>query len=253
MTGKAEQILHGLNESQRQAVEAIDGPVVVLAGPGSGKTRVITHRVAYLTEVCGVRPYNILAVTFTNKAASEMKHRLHALIGDKADHLNSGTFHSICSKLLRIEGEQIGIPGKYVIYDDSDQMALIKQVIKQLKINDKLYSARGLLSQISSAKSKLLDPHGFAANAKSYYAEIVGRVYEAYQNLLQSNRALDFDDLLMMAVRLFDQCPEVRAKYQSRFVHVVVDEFQDTNLAQYTLIKQITGPYRNICVVGDPD
>ncbi|MBI2864370.1 MAG: UvrD-helicase domain-containing protein, partial [Chloroflexi bacterium] len=253
MVSKAEQILHGLNEAQREAVEAIQGPLVVLAGPGSGKTRVITHRVAYLIEVCGVRPYNILAVTFTNKAANEMIGRLRGLIGEAVAHLNIGTFHSVCSKLLRIEGERIGIDSKYVIYDDADQLAVIKQAIKQLKIDEKLYSARGLLSQISSAKSKLLDPQAFGSRAQSYYEEVVGRVYEVYQNLLQSNRALDFDDLLMMAVRLFDERAEVREKYQSRFVHVVVDEFQDTNLAQNTLIKQLTGPYRNVCVVGDPD
>jgi len=246
-------ILDELNPSQKEAVEAINGPVLILAGPGSGKTRVITHRVAYLIKVCGVSPRRILAVTFTNKAARVMEERLHKLVGESARDLTLGTFHAICARILRQSGRPIGIDPRFVIYDDEDQISLIKRSLKEIGLDPKQYAPRAISSAISVAKSHLLNSSDYIERSHSYFEEIVGRVYERYQQLLTGSSALDFDDLLMKAVLLFQQHPDTLSQYQKKYQYVQVDEFQDTNLTQYELVKQVAGEYRNVCVVGDPD
>ncbi|MCD6568444.1 MAG: UvrD-helicase domain-containing protein [Dehalococcoidia bacterium] len=246
-------VLSGLNSAQKQAVETVDGPVLVLAGPGSGKTRVITHRIAYLVRLCGVDPHQIMAVTFTNKAAREMKSRLEQLVSQACDALTVGTFHAICARILRIEGKAIGLDSRFIIYDDADQMNLIKRCLQELNIDHKQYSPRVVLSSISAAKSRLVGPERYSMQANSYFEEIVLRVYQLYQSLLAQNRAVDFDDLLMKTVQLFEKHPQVLDGYRSRYLHILVDEFQDTNVAQYALVRQLAGKDHDICVVGDPD
>ncbi len=246
-------ILATLNPAQRQAVETIEGPLLILAGPGSGKTRVITHRVAYLIKVCGMNPSHIMAVTFTNKAAREMRERLDQLLGQEVGALTLGTFHAICARILHREGKVMGLDPGFVIYDDEDQLNLIKQSLQDVNLDPKQYAPRTLQSAISAAKSHLLSPEDYAQRTQSYFEEIVHRIYQRYQQLLGQNKAVDFDDLLMKTVQLFDSQPEILSRYQSRYVHILVDEFQDTNVSQYTLIKQLAGKYHNICVVGDPD
>ncbi|HEY79173.1 MAG TPA: UvrD-helicase domain-containing protein [Dehalococcoidia bacterium] len=246
-------ILKELNPAQREAVEAIGGPVLILAGPGSGKTRVIAHRVAYLIKVCGVSPRRIMAVTFTNKAAREMAERVHRLVSGSARDLTIGTFHAICARILRRDGRAIGVDPGFVIYDDDDQITVIKRSIQEIGLDPKQYAPRAIASAISAAKSHMLTPDEYLKNGRSYFEEVVGRVYERYQQLLAGSSALDFDDLLLQAARLFKNHPEVLTKYQERYLHILVDEFQDTNLTQYELVKQLSGKYRNLCVVGDPD
>jgi len=246
-------ILAELNPAQREAVEAINGPVLILAGPGSGKTRVIAHRVAYLVKVCDVSPRRIMAVTFTNKAAREMEERLHRLVSGSVRDLTLGTFHAICARILRREGKAIGIDPKFVIYDEEDQISLLKRSIQGVGLDPKQYAPRAIASAITAAKSRMLAPQDYLERSHSYFEEVVGRVYERYQQLLTDSSALDFDDLLMKVVQLFRNCPEILSRYQTRYLHLLVDEFQDTNLVQYELIKQLGGRYRNICVVGDPD
>jgi DNA helicase-2/ATP-dependent DNA helicase PcrA len=246
-------ILAELNPAQKEAVEAISGPVLILAGPGSGKTRVIAHRVAYLIKVCGISPYRIMAVTFTNKAAREMEERLHRLIGSAVGDLTIGTFHAICARILRRDGKAIDIDPRFVIYDEDDQISVIKQAIQEIGLDPKQYVPRAIASAITSAKSRMLTPQDYIQHTRSYFEEVVGRVYERYRELLAESNAVDFDDLLMKTVQLFRNSPETLSKYQSRYLHILVDEFQDTNLVQYELIKQLGEKRHNICVVGDPD
>jgi DNA helicase-2/ATP-dependent DNA helicase PcrA len=246
-------ILAELNPAQREAVEAINGPVLILAGPGSGKTRVIAHRVAYLITVCRISPHRIMAVTFTNKAAREMEERLHRLIGGVVGDLTIGTFHAICARILRRDGKTMGIDPRFVIYDEEDQLSLLKQSIQGIGLDPKQYVPRAIASAITAAKSRMLTPQDYIQRTRSYFEEVAGRVYEHYQQLLEESSALDFDDLLMKAVQLFRNSPETLAKYHSRYLHILVDEFQDTNLVQYELIRHLGGERRNICVVGDPD
>jgi len=246
-------ILAELNPAQREAVEAIGGPVLILAGPGSGKTRVIAHRVAYLIKVCGVSPHRIMAVTFTNKAAREMEERLHRLVSGLVKDLTIGTFHAVCARILRHDGKAIGVDPKFVIYDEEDQTSLIKRSIQEVGLDPKQYAPGAIKSAISAAKSRMLTPEDYGQRSRSYFDEVVGRVYERYQQLLTESNALDFDDLLMKVALLFRKSPETLSKYQTRYLHLLVDEFQDTNLTQYELIKQLGGKHRNICVVGDPD
>ncbi|GAJ15281.1 unnamed protein product, partial [marine sediment metagenome] len=201
-------ILADLNPAQREAVEAINGPVLILAGPGSGKTRVIAHRVAYLIRVCGVSPHGIMAVTFTNKAAREMEARLHRLVSGSVRDLTLGTFHAICARILRREGRAIGIDPRFVIYDDEDQLSLLKRGIQEVGLDPKQYAPRAIASAITSAKSRMLTPQDYIQSTHSYFEEVVGRVYERYQQLLTESNALDFDDLLMKAVQLFRNSPE---------------------------------------------
>ena len=246
-------ILEGLNPAQREAAETTEGPVLIIAGPGSGKTRVITYRIAYLVRVTGVSPHRIAAVTFTNKAAREMRERLDRLLGTRAGGLTCSTFHALCVAILRKEGSAIGVDRDFAIYDQEDQISLLKRSMEEANLDPKRYPVRAVLNAISQAKSNLLDPSEYAKTVGSYYEEIVQRVYERYQGLLSRSKALDFDDLLLKAVRLFEQAPEVLRQYQDRYLHLMVDEFQDTNVVQYTLAKLLAGKYRNICVVGDPD
>lgn len=246
-------ILATLNPVQREAVEATEGPVLILAGPGSGKTRVITHRVAYLVRGCGVNPHHIMAVTFTNKAAWEMKERLEQLLGQAVEALTLGTFHAICARILRREGKATGLNAGFVIYDDEDQLKLIKQSLQEINLDPKQYAPRALQSAISAAKSRLISAEGYAQQIQSYFEEVVQRVYQHYQQLLSQSEAVDFDDLLMKTVELFRNHLQILNRYQSRYLHILVDEFQDTNIAQYMLIKQLAGKHHNICVVGDPD
>ena len=244
-------ILANLNPAQREAVQAIEGPVLVLAGPGSGKTRVLIHRVAYLIQVCGIPPYNIMAVTFTNKAAREMKERLHHLIGRQLRGLTIGTFHATCARILRREARHLGLERSFLIYDDGDQLSLIKQAVKELDLDDKMYRPTALQGAIRRAKQELIGPDAYAP--QTYWHEVARRVYARYQELLRANNALDFDDLLMATAQLFREHPEVLERYQRRYLHILVDEFQDTNMAQYELLKLLAGKHRNLFVVGDED
>ncbi len=253
-TPAASPILAPLNPRQREAVERADGPLLIIAGPGSGKTRVIAHRVAYLISEQRVHPRRILAVTFTNKAAREMRDRVFALVGrERAEDITLGTFHAVCARTLRIDGEQIGVPRTFTIYDDADQIAAVKQVMKDLTLDTHRIAPRAVLAAISRAKSELQGPRQFAALVADYFQEVTSRVFVRYQELLEQNSALDFDDLLNKTVELFQERPEVLEKYARRYLHVHIDEFQDTNIAQYVLAKQWASHHRNICVVGDPD
>ncbi len=249
----ADRILEGLNDNQRDAVTAIDGPLLIIAGPGSGKTRVITHRIAYLVRVVGITPYRIAAVTFTNKAAREMRQRLVPLLGQAAEQLTASTFHAFCANVLRREGEHVGLDRDFVIYDDTDQMALVKRALTELELDPKRFPPRSVLSGISAAKSELLGVEGLAHRSGSYWDEIVVRTYERYEDLLRQCSAVDFDDLLLKTYQLFERVPDVAQKYRERYVHFMIDEFQDTNVAQYAIAKQLARHHLNICVVGDPD
>ncbi len=245
--------LDSLNPPQRQAVTTVHGPVLVLAGPGSGKTRVLTHRIAYLVDEMGAPPYRILAVTFTNKAADVMKERTRALLGMDAglQGLSIGTFHRICARFLRVQADKIGLNPRYVIFDTDDQLQVIKQALKDLNLDDKRNRPRPILSAISRAKNELLLPSQYPV--ETYWDEMVKRVYERYQQLLHLSSALDFDDLLMKAVFMLRDHPDIRDYYQHRYDFILVDEFQDTNTAQYELVKLLGGAHRNIFVVGDED
>jgi DNA helicase-2/ATP-dependent DNA helicase PcrA len=247
-------LLKNLNEAQRKAVQVGSGPVLVLAGPGSGKTRVLTHRIAYLIDSGGVDPYNILAVTFTNKAAREMRERLDALLGvGRAAALTVGTFHAICSRFLRRDIHHLGRERDFAIYDADDQQRLMKRVLKDLNLDEKKYPPRAIHATISRAKNELVAAEEYARLGRTYYDEIVARCFAHYQKLLRESNALDFDDLLVETVRLFEQHPQVLAKYQDRYVYILADEYQDTNRAQYVLLKQLAARNRNIFVVGDED
>jgi len=245
-------LLDKLNPQQRQAVTAGTGPVLVLAGPGSGKTRVLTQRVAYLIAHEGVRPYQMLAVTFTNKAAREMGNRVRDMLGELAsDGLWLGTFHSVCARLLRREAEQLPFDASFVIYDDDDQQRLVKAAIRDLNLDDKTYRPPAVHGAISRAKNDLIFPADYPV--QTYRDEVVKRVYTRYQELLKQNNAVDFDDLLLWTAHLLSEFPTVREKYSNRFHHVLVDEFQDTNFAQYVLLKHLASGHNNIFCVGDPD
>jgi DNA helicase-2/ATP-dependent DNA helicase PcrA len=244
-------LLHSLNPQQQQAVTASMGPVLVLAGPGSGKTRVLTHRIAYLIHERLVNPYNILAVTFTNKAAREMQNRVTSLIGERIQGLTLGTFHSVCARILRREADNLPFSSNFVIFDSDDQLGLVKRAIKDLGLNDKTYTPRSVHAAISNAKNELYLPDEFPVN--TYKDEAIRRVYRQYQKMLLTNNALDFDDLLLWTAYLLSEFPEVREKYSRRYEHILVDEFQDTNTAQFLLLKHLASFHRNIFVVGDTD
>ncbi|MDB5080356.1 MAG: UvrD/REP helicase [Chloroflexi bacterium] len=253
-------ILEGLNPAQREAAGTIAGPVLILAGPGSGKTRVLTHRIAYMISEARPRidPHRLLAVTFTNKAAREMRDRLEKLIktqfgegSEVAKYLTVGTFHSVCVRILRTEATNIGLDRNFAIYDDGDQLSIVKAAMAAVGLNDKQYSPRAILSLISSAKSNLRTPADLQSASHSYFEEVVARVYPRYQELLRMNRALDFDDLINMTVQLFTERPDVLERYQERYRYIMVDEYQDTNMVQYKLISLLASKYKNLCVVGD--
>lgn len=243
-----------LNEQQRQGVFTTDGPVLLLAGAGSGKTRVLTHRVAYLIEEKDVNPYNILAITFTNKAAAEMRERVDRLVGIDAGGAWIMTFHAACIRILRRYIERIGYASGFTIYDTDDQKAIMRQVLKKLDLDPKFYKDRSVLSQISSAKDELISPDEFELAAGSdYHKRKIAEAYREYQKQLKSNNALDFDDIICKTVELFGSCPEVLDYYSGRFQYIMVDEYQDTNTAQFKLISLLASRFRNLCVVGDDD
>ena len=242
-----------LNEAQRRAVETPGGPLMILAGPGSGKTRVIAHRIAYLVRDQHIHPWRILAVTFTNKAAREMRERVEGLLGPEAHDLTMGTFHSICARILRRDGEGIGLPRDFAIYDTDDQASLVRSIEAELSIDQKRFQPRAVLSAISSAKNERKDAAAFHRQADNYFEEVVGRIFERYQDALKRAGAVDFDDLLGRTLDLFETSPEVQQRYADRYLHVLIDEFQDTNLVQYELSRQLSNIHRNLTVVGDPD
>jgi DNA helicase-2/ATP-dependent DNA helicase PcrA len=244
--------LDKLNPAQKSAVSAGDGPVLVLAGPGSGKTRVLTQRIAYLIGYQGIRPYQMLAVTFTNKAAREMEKRVQQLLGDEMTRgLLLGTFHSTCARILRREAERLPVNSDFVIFDSDDQQSVVKNAIKELNLNDKVYRPVAVHAAISRAKNELIGPNDFPI--VTYRDEAVKRIYKRYQELLQASNGVDFDDLLLMTTNLLADNPDIREKYAQRFRHVLVDEFQDTNIAQYNLIKYLSSVHHNVFCVGDPD
>jgi DNA helicase-2/ATP-dependent DNA helicase PcrA len=259
-----QDILDGLNEQQKEAVTIANGPLLIIAGAGSGKTKTLTHRVAYLIKNHQVSPRNILAVTFTNKAAGEMRERILKILYPEASHNfkyslyhnndqlpTIGTFHAICSKILRSEIEVLGYEKSFHIIDDQDQQALMKRVLKELEIDPQQFNPRAILAAIGKAKNELITSDEFESRANGYYEEIVAKTYKRYQSQLKENNGLDFDDILMFMVQIFQRFPNVLAKYQKQFKYILVDEYQDTNRAQYLLINMLAGKHRNLCVVGD--
>ncbi|MFN7251374.1 MAG: DNA helicase PcrA [Anaerobacillus sp.] len=246
-------ILNGLNTEQRAAVQHTDGALLIMAGAGSGKTRVLTNRIAYLIGEKEVAPWSILAITFTNKAAKEMKERVKKITGPIAEDIWISTFHSMCVRILRRDIDRIGVKRNFTILDPGDQLSVIKQILKQKNIDSKKFEPRSLLGSISSAKNELKTVKDYLKIAKGPYESTVADVYEAYQKELRKNHALDFDDLIMTTIQLFTQVPEVLEFYQRKFQYIHVDEYQDTNRAQYMLVKMLAARYKNICVVGDSD
>ncbi len=243
-----------LNEPQREAVLHADGPLLILAGAGSGKTRVLTHRIAYLIEELGVNPWNILAITFTNKAAGEMRQRADDLVGFGSESIWVSTFHSMCVRILRRFIDRLGYDSRFTIYDTDDQKTLMKAVCKKVDIDTKRFKERMLLSVISSAKNEMILPEEFELNAGGDFAQLkIAKVYREYEAQLKANNALDFDDLLVKTVQLLQTQPDVRENYQERFRYIMVDEYQDTNTVQFKLVSLLAGKYRNLCVVGDDD
>ncbi|OEF97027.1 DNA helicase PcrA [Desulfuribacillus alkaliarsenatis] len=245
-------LLEGLNPEQKQAVTTINGPLLIMAGAGSGKTRVLTHRVAHLIGK-GVAPWNILAVTFTNKAAKEMKERVQNIVGSKGYDVWVSTFHSLCVRILRKDIDKIGYETGFTILDSSDQLSVIKGIMKAENLDVKKFDPRGILSLISQGKNELLTPEAFSRRFTGYFESIAAQVYEKYQKKLKSNNALDFDDIIMLTVKLFKDNPEVLEFYQRKFVYIHIDEYQDTNRAQYILVQLLADYHKNICVVGDYD
>ena len=251
----SDHLLEGLNPEQKRAVETTEGPLLIQAGAGSGKTKTLTHRLAYLIATQRATPYNILAVTFTNKAAKEMRARVAELSGDNADNRGfmpyMGTFHGICVRLLRQDGESIGIPRSFVIFDESDRQAAIKQVSKQLMLDEKTFPARAMSGMISSAKNEMLSSEEYSSIAKSPAQLTAAKIFPHYQKSLKDASALDFDDLINRTVEMLKSQPEIRKKWQDQFRYIMIDEYQDTNAAQYQLVKLLTNEHNNIAVVGD--
>lgn len=248
-----EKLLNGLNPEQQNAVKATDGPLLLMAGAGSGKTRVLTHRIAYLIVEKRVNPYNILAITFTNKAAREMKERISKMMGGAAEEIWISTFHSMCVRILRRDIDRMGFNRNFTILDTTDQQSVVKSILKDKNIDPKKFDPRAILGSISSAKNELIDPEEFKKTAGGYFEQVVSDVYEEYQKRLRKNQALDFDDLIMMTIQLFTRVPQVLEYYQRKFQYIHVDEYQDTNRAQYMLVKLLANRFQNLCVVGDSD
>lgn len=248
-------LFDGLNSAQGEAVQTVSGPLLILAGAGSGKTKTLTHRIAYLISHEAIYPSEILAVTFTNKAAREMRERLGLLLGQNSSNRSfmpwMGTFHGICVRMLRVEGEAIGIPKNFVIYDEDDRQGLVKQAMKQLSISDSEIKAKTVSGIISSSKNEMVGPEDYEATASLPYQKNISRIYKRYEKLRKVAKALDFDDLLLETVRLFREKSDIRIKWQKNFKHILIDEYQDTNAAQYNIIKLLVNELRNICVVGD--
>ena len=247
----------GLNPMQQEAVYCTEGPLLVLAGAGSGKTRVLTHRIAYLIEEKGINPWNIMAITFTNKAANEMRERVDKIVGFGSDSIWVSTFHSSCVRILRRFIDRLGYGTNFTIYDADDQKTLMKDICKRLNIDTKMYKEKMLLAAISSAKDEMISPEEYRLNmiadSQDLNKKTVARVYEAYQKQLHQNNALDFDDLLVKTVELFQNCPDVLEYYQEKFRYIMVDEYQDTNTVQFKFVSLLASKYKNLCVVGDDD
>jgi len=248
-----DRLLAGLNKEQQQAVKTTEGPLLIMAGAGSGKTRVLTHRIAYILLGKGVNPYNILAITFTNKAAREMKERINVILGGAADEIWISTFHSMCVRILRRDIDRIGINRNFTILDTTDQLSVIKGILKDKNIDSKKFDPRGILSAISSAKNELIDAKQYGKYTGNYFENIVSDVFEEYEKRLLKNHSLDFDDLIMKTIQLFKRVPEVLEYYQRKFQYIHVDEYQDTNKAQYQLVHLLAAKFQNLCVVGDSD
>lgn len=250
---RAKELLKGMNPRQAEAVQLTEGPLLIMAGAGSGKTRVLTHRIAYLIEEKGVNPWNILAITFTNKAAKEMKERVINLMEAGGEDVWISTFHSMCVRILRRDVDHIGYSKNFTIIDSSEQLTLMKRVVKEQNIDPKKYDPRSILGAISNAKNELLTVAAYSARQGSLFEDIVARCYDLYQKELRRNQCLDFDDLIMLTIRLFQDNPEILQYYQRKFHYIHVDEYQDTNHAQYTLVNLLAAGFRNLCVVGDAD
>lgn len=261
MTGA--DIIKGLNEKQKEAVTTVKGPLLIVAGPGSGKTRVLTHRIAYLIKECKINPSSILGVTFTNKAAQEMRIRLAALLGEKNTEIRKnifslsgptmGTFHSLGNMILRREAKALNRKSDFVIYDEDDSVSLIKKAMEALQINPKQFNPKSVKYAISAAKNELINEKQYQAEAHGFWQENIAKIYQEYQTSIEKNNAFDFDDLIGKMIELFKENPAILEKYQQRFIYIMIDEYQDTNFAQYTLIKMLAEKHRNICVVGDTD
>lgn len=248
-----EELINGLNDKQKEAVLATDGPCLVIAGAGSGKTKVLTHKIAYDIE-SGIKPWNILAITFTNKAANEMKERTEKLIGDAAKDLWMGTFHSICVRILRRYIDRIGYKTDFVIFDTSDQKTLIKECLKTLKVDDKIFTDRGVLSEISNGKNEMLEPKAYGVKyAGDFRKKTIAEIYELYQRRLRENNAIDFDDIINFTIKILSENPDVLDYYTEKFKYILVDEYQDTNKAQFTLVSLLASKYGNVTAVGDND
>ncbi len=246
-------LLNGLNKEQQEAVKHTEGPLLIMAGAGSGKTRVLTHRIAYLLDEKEVSPRSILAITFTNKAAREMKDRMEALVGPVGNDMWVSTFHSMCVRILRRDIDRIGYSRNFTILDSGDQLTVIKNIVKEKNLDPKKFEPRAFLGAISSAKNELITPEKYAESVADFYSRQISEVYAEYQRRLRKNQALDFDDLIMQTIHLFNRVPEVLEYYQRRFQYIHVDEYQDTNHAQYYLVKQLAARFQNLCVVGDSD
>src|SRR5918912_2429809 len=250
-TAAAHRLLEELNEPQREAVLHDEGPLLVLAGAGSGKTRVLTHRIAYAVETDRAAPGEILAITFTNKAAAEMRERVEQLVGRRARAMWVMTFHSACARMLRAEGHRLGYTRGFTIYDEADSVRLVKRCIEELDIDPKRFTPRAIKRQISDAKNTLLDAEGYRQRVDSFFEQTAADVYELYEQRIHSMNAMDFDDLLVRCVDLLRLFTDVRERYEQAFRHVLVDEYQDTNRAQYRWLQLLSGHHRNLCVVGD--
>src|SRR5438105_6521330 len=248
-----ERYLADLNEAQRDPVLATEGPLLVVAGAGSGKTRVLTYRVAHLVNAIGAKPNEILAITFTNKAAGEMKTRLEDLLGGPARAIWILTFHAACGRMLRREAPRLGYRTNFTIYDQADQVRLTKLCLEELERDPKRFVPRGIHAQISAAKNQLVTPEEYAARVASFYDQTVAEVYDLYQRRLFASNAVDFDDLLMLTVQVLEHFPDARGRWQKAFRYILVDEYQDTNHAQYRLLQLLAEKHRNVCAVGDPD
>ena len=249
-----QDILKGLNDKQYEAVITTEGPCLVIAGAGSGKTKVLTHKIAYLLQEKNIAPWNILAITFTNKAANEMKERVAKLVGEQAKDLWMGTFHSICVRILRSHIEKIGYDSSFIIFDTSDQRTLIKRCVKDLNLDDKMFAERGVQAEISNAKNEMLEPDQYALRAKGdFRKEKIAEIYARYQKNLKENNSIDFDDIINFTIKILNENPEIKEYYGNKFRYILVDEYQDTNKAQFTLVKLLAENNGNITVVGDND
>ncbi len=253
MINNGDSMLDNLNDEQRKAVENTEGPILVLAGAGSGKTKVLTTKVAYLVKEKQIDPYNILAITFTNKAAKEMKDRIFKMLGHDAYRIQISTFHSLGLLIIRENYDKLGYEKNFTILDSDDTLTVIKKILKEMNLDPKVYNPRVIKNKISSSKNELLDANSYSRFANSDYEQIILEVFQKYERKIKNNNSLDFDDLLLMPIKLFKQNPDILEKYQNRFKYLLVDEYQDTNEAQYSLIKMLSSKYKNICVVGDLD